>query len=157
MREFLNNGKNRTVFLTSHVIQDMENFVDEVIFMERGGGLLTISLTEFKSKFRCYRMYRNGKSQNFLKEQNHQFNPQSSPQYSPQYNSLAENPDKNPDKNLIKNIEDHAGYWDFFSFAPKNRVLDAVREQGFPLNDLDDLKEVSMSLEDAFIGYTGRY
>ena len=30
-------------------------------------------------------------------------------------------------------------------------------EQGFALNDPDDLKEVPMSLEDAFIGYTGRY
>ena len=35
MREYLKKER-RTVFLTSHVIQDMVDFVDEVIFLERG-------------------------------------------------------------------------------------------------------------------------
>lgn len=133
MREFLNKEMNRTAFLTSHVIQDMEDFVDEVIFLERGGGLLTTSLTKFKNGFRCYRVRRNKKNHSFLKNQDRLFNP------------------------LIKNIETHADYWDFFTFAEKNKVRDALREQGLAMNDPDDLKEVPMTLEDAFIGYTGRY
>ncbi|MCD4718524.1 MAG: ABC transporter ATP-binding protein [Desulfobacula sp.] len=139
MREFLNKGRNRTVFLTSHVIQDMEDFVDEVIFLEQGGGLLTTSLTKFTSRFRCYRVLRDKKNQNRLFR----------PQFGSQFNPLPEN--------LIKNIEEHADYWDFFSFAEKNEVRDAVQKQGLALNDPNDLKEVPMSLEDAFIGYTGRY
>ncbi len=38
MREYLERGQ-RTVFLTSHVIQDMAQFVDEIIFLKRGGRL----------------------------------------------------------------------------------------------------------------------
>ncbi len=47
MREYLQNG-DRTVFLTSHVIQDMESFVDEVIFLERGGRLKITALGRYE-------------------------------------------------------------------------------------------------------------
>jgi ABC-2 type transport system ATP-binding protein len=123
MREYLRKG-DRTVFLTSHVIQDMERFVDEVIFLERGGGLLATSLEDFMQTFRCYRLWRNGT--------------QGTPVVG----------------EVIKNIETHANHYDIFSFSEENRVAEALRGQGFdPLS----LKEVPMSLEDAFIGYTGRY
>ena len=59
LREYLTGGE-RTVFLTSHVIQDMAQFVDEVIFLERGGNLLQTSLENFQRQFRCYRLLRNG-------------------------------------------------------------------------------------------------
>ena len=61
MREYLAEGR-RTVFLTSHVIQDMEGFVDEVIFLERGGRLLATSLKGFRKAFRCYRLPRAGQT-----------------------------------------------------------------------------------------------
>ena len=38
MRKYLE-GEQRTVLLTSHVIQDLDGFVDEVIFLERNDHL----------------------------------------------------------------------------------------------------------------------
>jgi ABC-2 type transport system ATP-binding protein len=135
MKEFLKD-KNHTVFLTSHVIQDMDNFVDEVIFLERGGALLTTSLREFKENFSCYRAKKN--MPNFFKDHN-------------THSTLGDHETKA--ESLIKNIEEHSDYWDFFSFAPKEQVQRVVNESGFPL---DNLEQVHMGLEDAFIGYTGR-
>lgn len=123
MQEYLENS-NKTVFLTSHVIQDMEQFVDEVIFLERGGRMLTTSLHEFMGSFRCYRLPKNGAG-------------------------------KNPDcGKIIKNIEDHSSHWDIFSFHEESRVAEELAGQGF---DSTELECASVSLEDCFIGYTGRY
>jgi ABC-2 type transport system ATP-binding protein len=51
-------------------------------------------------------------------------------------------------------VEVHGAHWDVFSFAENGRVMQAVREYGW---DIDSLEEIPMNLEDAFIGYTGRY
>lgn len=131
MREFLNEKKNRTVFLTSHVIQDMENFVDEVIFLEQGGGILMTSLKEFKDSFHCYRVYKKD-----LGQQTSDF----------RFTCHC--------SHEIKNIETHSDYWDFFSFATMTKVQKTLQNQGFYS---DQIREKPMSLEDAFIGYTGRY
>ncbi|MCK5099448.1 MAG: ABC transporter ATP-binding protein [Desulfobacteraceae bacterium] len=122
MKEYLKNT-DRTLLLTSHVIQDMENFVDEVIFLEKGGKILTTSLKEFCSTFNCYQIQKNG----------HQI------------------PLK---QGVITNVEDHAHYWDIFSFAAEDELRNELGKQGLHLNKL---KHVPMNLEDAFIGYTGRY
>ena len=123
MSEYLADGK-RTVFLTSHVIQDMEQFVDEVIFLERGGRLFSTSLDAFMQSFRCYRLFRNGK------------------------------PSGPAADGAIRNIETHAAYWDIFSFSDENRIRESLSVQGF---DPSGLEPAPLSLEDAFIGYTGRY
>ncbi|BBO76504.1 ABC transporter ATP-binding protein [Desulfosarcina widdelii] len=129
LREYLAGGQ-RTVLLTSHVIQDMTRFVDEVIFLERGGRLLTTSLNDFMDTFRCYRTPRPREKQPRLGKSTFIGN------------------------SIIKNVEEFSGHLDLFSFAEKEKVLKAIREQGSNVNDLE---EVFMSLEDAFIGYTGRY
>lgn len=123
LAEYLKDGE-KTVFLTSHVIQDMGCFVDEVIFLERGGRLLSISLEEFMRTFRCYRLFRNGNQQA-------------------------------PDANgIVKNVEVHADYWEIFSFHDEKQVAETLDRQGF---DPTDIQLTPMCLEDAFIGYTGRY
>lgn len=108
----------------------MAQFVDEAIFLERGGNLLQTPLASFQRQFRCYRVLRNGN--------NH------GPAGQWEGNT----------GNIIKNIETHANHWDVFSFAEKDRVLRTFREQNW---NVDALEEVPMNLEDAFIGYTGRY
>lgn len=129
LREYLRGGQ-RTVFLTSHVIQDMAGFVDEVIFLERGGHLLTTSLAGFQDTFRCYRIPRNGR------------------------NACPTGPSSLPANPVIKNIETFSTHWDVFSFFKKDKVISAVRELGWAVDNLD---EIPMNLEDAFIGYTGRF
>jgi len=135
MREYLNLG-NRTVFLTSHVIQDMEDFVDEVIFLERGGRLMTTSLEQFKNRFACYR----------LKVSNGNGTP-GIPQGMKREEILSACP-------MLENIEIHQDYWDLFTFATGRELAGALNTRNLPGNLLEP---VNLSLEDAFIGYTGRY
>ncbi|NDY74137.1 ABC transporter ATP-binding protein [Desulfobacter hydrogenophilus] len=135
MREYSGQG-NRTVFLTSHVIQDMEDFVDEVIFLERGGRLMVTSLEQFKNSFTCFRLPVStnndtpGISQSITREQ-----------------MLSACP-------MLKNIEIHHDHWDLFTFSSGRKLADALNHINMPGNLLEP---VDLSLEDAFIGYTGRY
>lgn len=123
MREYLEREP-RTVLLTSHVIQDLDGFVDEVIFLERGGGLLMTSLRDFRSSFRCYRL------------------PGVPTGMEPQSGGI------------VKNVEVHAAYVDIFSFSGIEEVRAELQARGL---NAANLTPVSMTLEDAFIGYTGRY
>ncbi len=120
MREFQANndaGRPRTTLLTSHVIQDMAHIAEEVIFLERGGTVLTTSLADFQQNFHCYR--------------------------SKKAIPVAERP-----SSRIKNVEQHSDYTEIFSFASLPEV---EAEVGC------SLEERPMTLEDAFVGYTGRY
>jgi ABC-2 type transport system ATP-binding protein len=122
LREHLRDGR-RTVILTSHVIQDMESFVDEIVFVERGGRTLRTSMDAFTRDFRCYRLER-------------------APGLAPRAGEC------------IKNVEEHPGHWDIFSFAGQDAVAGALHRQGVAPQGL---RPVPMTLEDAFVGYTGRY
>ena len=136
MREYLAHG-NRTVFLTSHVIQDMEDFVDEAIFLERGGQLMTTSLAQFKNDFSCFRLRVSTSDDN-----------SGIPQDMTRQQMLTAGP-------MLKNIEIHHDHWDLFTFSHGQELADALNANiNIPGNLLEP---VNLSLEDAFIGYTGRY
>ena len=124
LSDHLKDGRH-TVILTSHVIQDMDNFVDEIIFLERGGHLLRTSMSDFLTSFHSYRL--------------------------PKTQADGRAPAKDE---IIKNVEQHPAHWDVFSFSDRDRVAQTLRSQGF---QIDRLEESPMSLEDAFVGYTGRY
>ncbi len=139
MRNYLGNG-NRTVFLTSHVIQDMQDFVDEVIFLERGGEMMNSRLDAFKKNFSCFRLpirsngpvncSNQGVPENISKEE-----------------LLGACP-------MVKNIEVHPTHLDLFTFAAKADLLAGLEAAGI-CGSL--LEPITLTLEDAFIGYTGRY
>ncbi len=114
MQEFCQK-KNHTVLLTSHLIQDMVGFVEEAIFLQKGGEVMTISLADFQEKFCCYRLY-SEKKIDFCQK--------------------------------IKNVEYHDGYSEIFSFAEQEELEEILGATLIPQE---------MTLEDAFIGYTGRY
>jgi len=135
MREYLGQG-NRTVFLTSHVIQDMEDFVDEVIFLERGGQLMTTSLDQFKDNFACFRL------------------PISAGNGTPCIPRSMTREQMFSACPMLKNIEIHHDHWDLFTFSPGRELAGALNNADIPANLLEP---VPLSLEDAFIGYTGRY
>lgn len=123
MAAYLKNS-HRTVFLTSHVIQDMQGFVDQVLFLEQGGRMRSISLAEFTSNFRCFRLPRHDQGQGPVAS------------------------------GVIKNVETHGDYWELFTFYDRGEV---VRDLAHQQIDPAGLAPVVMNLEDAFIGYTGRY
>jgi ABC-2 type transport system ATP-binding protein len=122
MDEYLD-GSGKTVLVTSHVIQDMEKFVDELVFLERGGRSLRMPIREFRERFRRYVLPR----------------------------TQGSRPEAG---GVLKNVEEHAGHWELFSFDDGAAVREALESQGVAAAGLDC---VGMNLEDAFIGFTGRY
>jgi ABC-2 type transport system ATP-binding protein len=57
LAEYLKDGE-KTVLVTSHIVQDLEKFVDEVVFLERGGLTTQMPLTDFLCGFKQYRLPR---------------------------------------------------------------------------------------------------
>ncbi|MEA1995636.1 MAG: ABC transporter ATP-binding protein [Campylobacterota bacterium] len=59
LTEYVANGE-KTVFVTSHIVQDMEKLVDDIIFIRKDGYLLQTSLIGFMDNFKQYR-FKNSK------------------------------------------------------------------------------------------------
>lgn len=116
----------KTVLLTSHVIQDMERLVDDVIFLRRGGRVLQTSLTDFMSQFRHYRLAA----------------------------SSITGPLPEPGEVLHAVERESDGAVSVFSFEDLKAVSAALKNRGV---DPTGLRERTMTLEDAFVGYTGKY
>lgn len=115
---------NRTVFVTSHIIQDLERLVDEVIFMEKGGNVLQTSLELFMTGFRQYRFECN------------------------EHKHIPAN------NKIIHNVDIVGNRCSVYSFEPLETVETYLEESGLVHSGLED---VPMSLEDAFIGLSGKY
>ena len=114
----------RTVFLTSHVIEDMERLVDELVLLRAGGEARRMPLATFRDGFRCYVLPGAGRAV-----------------------PLA--------GGVIHNVERAAGgRYEIFSFADAAEVTEALATSGV---SPEGLAPQAMSLEDAFVGYTGRY
>ena len=120
--QFLSEG-NKTVFVTSHVVQDMEELVDDVIFLERGGAALQMRLADFRREFRCY--------------------------------PIAQQNGAMPEKDaIIRNVDAIGKVPKLFSFEPEAQ-MQAHLDESWPGVRVDAPQP--MSLEDAFIGLTGKY
>ena len=120
---FIDEGE-KTVFVTSHVVQDMEQLVDDVIFLQRGGDVLQMSLESFRDTFRSYSY------------------------------ELAKSAQPPAADDMIVNVDNLGKRNTLFSFAPQEQLHKHL-EQNHPGAKLGD--ELPMSLEDAFIGLTGKY
>ncbi len=116
---------NKTVLVTSHVVQDMERLVDDVIFLRRGGSVLQTSLGDFMATFRHFRL------------------PPPASGLRPAANGVFHNVEEEPDGTLS-----------LFAFRDRAEVAAELRRVGL---DPAGLLDVPMSLEDAFVGYTGKY
>ena len=136
--EYLRDGRH-TVILTSHVIQDMDRFVDEAVLLKRGGRALAMPLKTFLDNFHCYRLLR-----------------QSVPDRQAQIRleALADGQQSPPDGALV-NLEVHGDYYELFGFASSDDIAGALRRAGVAV-PAGALSACPMNLEDAFIGYTGR-
>ncbi len=120
LREFVSKG-NKSVFLTSHIIQDMEMLIDDCIVFDYGRTILHKPTKEILDTFHRFKFKTQAKTvranQNFL----------------------------NPEI-----IGDH---WEFYSFVKPETIISIICEQ----YDASDITVESLSLEDAFIGLTGKY
>ena len=117
-------SENKTVFLTSHIIQDMERLIDDVLIMDYNRVLMRGSASEFMEKFHQFTFDLNRDDVN-LKEE-----------------SLTVEMDR------IKN------HYELYTYASAEEVQAMLQAKGL---EYSDFKPVKMTLEDAFIGLTGKY
>jgi ABC-2 type transport system ATP-binding protein len=117
-------AESKTIFITSHIIQDLENFLDDCLIIDYKSVLVAMPIKEFQKNFKQFRF-------------------------------TVPNPEVMFSKNeIIKNFEKLKDKVTVYTFADK---LDLVAY----LNSLNinnsAVEEIPMSLEDAFIGITGKY
>ncbi len=115
---------NKTVFVTSHIIQDMERLIDDVLIMDFNRVLAQQPVEEFMSKFRQYQITLQDPSLQFPK------------------NGLAVN---------VEQIRDQVS---LYTYSSMEEVKAWLEKEGIAYLTAEEEK---MSLEDAFIGLTGKY
>ncbi len=120
LKEFVK-AENKSVFITSHIIQDMELLIDDCLILDYGKVLLHKPTKELMSRFKRYRF---------------------------------------EDKGAFKsgtdfyNTETIMGKTETYSFLPEKEAIIQIREK-LPVNY--EIINESLSLEDIFIGLTGKY
>ena len=123
LREFAK-AEEKTVFMTSHIIQDLERLIDDCIILDYGKILTQMPVDELLRDFCRYTLQTDMSVEKFLAD------------------SLFVNPGK---------IKDEL---EFYTFKPIDEVRAALGSLGV---DSGSLVRQDMSLEDAFIGLTGKY
>ena len=114
-------AENKTVFLTSHIIQDMEMLIDDCMIMDYGRLLLHRPVREIMDNFKRYRFI-SDQAVDFSKEKD------------------------------FWNASSLGNKWEVYSFLPSDEVK--ARLAGVGIRHVDS---ENLSLEDAFIGLTGKY
>ncbi len=127
LKEYVS-AEDKTVFMTSHIIQDMERLIDDCIILDYGKILTQKPVAELMSTFHCYHL-----------EDGSRPVPGSTPLV---------------DSKEIINPSMLGSTLEFFSFTPKEEIAQILKAKH--LNP-SELKEIPMTLEDAFIGLTGKY
>ena len=57
--EYLKNyieGTNKTVLITSHVMSDLVDLIDDMMIIQKGGNIYANSMQNFITNFRCYKL-----------------------------------------------------------------------------------------------------
>lgn len=121
LRDFVK-SEDKTVFMTSHIIQDMERLIDDVIVLDYGHILTQQPVKQLMDTFNCY-------------------------QFATKADSIS------PD-DILLNPSVRKGHGEVFSFKDADDVKRQLQSQGI---DSSDFTKVPMTLEDAFIGLTGKY
>ncbi len=113
-------AEDKTIFLTSHIIQDMEMLIDDCIILDYGKILLHQPTSYIMNQFKRYRFTT-----------------------------------KTDDIDAIDglwNTEKIGSAWETYSFEG----IEAVNQKLAPFS-VSEIKEEALTLEDAFIGLTGKY
>lgn len=123
LREYAR-AENKTIFTTSHIIQDMERLIDDCMIMDYNRVLAYMPLQQFMSTFR-------------------------------QYNFETESSTTPIERNgLIKNYERVKNTVELYTYGQEEEIKSYLGGKGI---SYQNFRPVSMNLEDAFIGLTGKY
>lgn len=121
LRDFVK-SEDKTVFMTSHIIQDMERLIDDVIVLDYGKILTQQPVKQLMDTFHCYH-----------------------------FDTNADNINTDTD---ILNPSVVRGHGEVFSFKDADEVKGKLLGQGI---EVTNFTTTPMTLEDAFIGLTGKY
>lgn len=119
LKEYAEQG-NKTIFLTSHIIQDMEMLIDDCMILDYGRLLIHESTDHIMNNFKRYT-----------------------------FNCNADELSLSPE---FWNPEKIGNKWEVYSFLTKDEVTRALTKF-----NVSSIKEELLTLEDAFIGFTGKY
>lgn len=124
LKEYIYN-RDKTVFITSHIIQDLENFVEDIVILDYNGVLLSSTVDEFQNNFS-------------------------------QYSFSVNNPNtiKLVKDEIIKNYEIIKNQITVFSFKTEPEIKNYLETKNI---EYMNFHNVPMTLEDSFIGITGKY
>lgn len=122
LSEYARDGQ-KTVFVTSHIIQDMERLIDDCMIMDYGKILLQKPIEEILTTFHRYRL--------------------------PHTNIVGL--EDVPEMYHPSIIKDDA---EFYSFMPIEKVKELLHKKSI---DMQGIKKEKLTLEEAFIGLTGKY
>lgn len=117
-------AESKTIFITSHIIQDIEKLIDDCVILGYRSILLSMPVKEFKESFRQFQF------------------------------EIADSALKLEKDDVIKNFETIKNHVTIYTFNKRDSVEQYLKSKGIVFSDLS---EIPMSLEDAFIGITGKY
>lgn len=117
-------SENKTIFITSHIIQDLEELLDDCVIIDYRSVLLTMPIKQFLNEFKLYKCDLTDTITSIKKDE------------------------------VIKNIEVIKNKASFYSFAGVDEMNKHLSSLGIKHGELS---QIQMSLEDAFIGLTGKY
>lgn len=115
---------NKTVFMTSHIIQDLEKIIDDAIIMGYQKILLQMPISQFLGSFHRYHFKVDGQLPSFGIDE------------------------------LVSNYENIKNNYTLYSFKSPEEVKGYLSKKGVSFAEFG---EASMTLEQAFIGLTGKY
>jgi len=116
-------SENKTIFITSHIIQDLDGFLDDCVILDYEGVVLQMPINDFKNQFKMYQFI------------------------SDDYNKIKKN-------EIVNNFEIIKNKVTLYSFKESEIVQNYLKQNGIAHSDF---RNISMDLEDAFIGLTGKY
>ncbi len=117
-----------TALITSHIVQDLERLVDDIIILDRRGVIVQSSLKDFVENLHCYTFTFEGNELDAPKV-------------------LARD-------DTVLNYDVTGHHAAIYSYAEPAKVQAWLAERNIPARDF---AEAEMTLEDAFIGVTGKY
>ena len=126
----------KTVFVTSHVVQDLEALIDDIMLLNRGGEIIKTDLDSLLGDFKSYNVDFSLPSGVSVRE----------------LETLFKN-------DIIRNVEVTKNSLRVYSYEDEKAVLENLKSSHkiFQSTSINKISQKSLSLEDAFIGLMGRY
>lgn len=135
LSDFVKDGQ-KTVFVTSHIVQDLEELIDEIILLNRGGEIIKTDLDELLTSFKSYNI-----------------------DFSLPNQLKVRDIEKALKNDVIKNVELTKNTLKIYSYENEKNVLNSLKTSHEIFNPIttEHISKRKLSLEDAFIGLMGRY